>query len=113
MVGIWYDIFEEIKIREGVYDQGMMCSYLLCKGIANGDVRFCFMAGNQVLRLVYREGKLSPHACGPYTFVHCGATCTTTELHNEITGKSEEVSAAHLHPMLPERALRMKRYPLP
>ena len=91
----------------------MVRSYLLCKGIANVDVCFCFLAGDQVLCLARREGKLSLQAWGPYTFVPYGATRTTVEVHNEATGKSEVVSAAHLHPMLPERAVQMKRYPLP
>ena len=91
----------------------MVRSYLLRKGIANMDVCFCFMAGDQVLRLVRREGKLSPRAWGPYTFVRYGVTRTTAEVHNEATGKAEVVSAAHLRPMLPARAVEMKRYPLP
>ena len=113
MVGIWWNIFEKVKKREGVYDQGMVRSYLLCKGIANVDVCFCFMAGDQVLRLACREGKLSLRAWGPYTFVRYGATRTTAEVRNEATRKSEVVSSAHLRPMLPEQAVRMKRYPIP
>ena len=70
-----------------MYDQGMVRSYLLCKGIANVDVHFCFMAGDQVSCLARREGKLSPQAWGPYTFVCYGATCTTAEVRNEATGK--------------------------
>ena len=96
-----------------MYDQGMVCSYLLRKGIANVHVCFCFMAGDQVLRLASREGKLSPHAWGPYTFVRYGATRTTAEVCNKATGKLEVVRAAHLRPMLPEQLVQMKRYPLP
>ena len=51
----------------------MVGSYLLHKGIANVDVHYCFMAGDLVLHLACREGKLSPRAWGPYTFVHYGA----------------------------------------
>ena len=88
----------------------MVRSHLLCKGIANIDVHFCFMAEDQVLRLMRREGKLSPLAWGPYTFVHCGAARTMAEVHNEATGKSEVVSAAHLRHAT---KTGMKRYPLP
>ena len=83
----------------------MVPNYLLCKGLANVDVCFCFMVGDQVLRLVHREGKLNPLAWGPYTLVRYGATHAMAEVRNEATGKSEVVSAAHLCPMLPERAV--------
>ena len=90
----------------------MVGSYLLHKGIANVDVHYCFMAGDLVLHLACREGKQSPRAWGPYTFVRYGATHTTAEVCNKATGKLGVVSAAELRPMLPERAVQMRRYPL-
>ena len=67
-----------------------------------------------MLRLARREGKLSPKAWGPYTFIkYAGPTRTTAEVQEAASGKIVTVSVAHLRPMHPERAQRMKRYPLP
>ena len=67
-----------------------------------------------MLRLARWEGKLSPKAWGPYTFIkYAGPTRTTAEVQEAASGKIVTVSVAHLRPMHPERAQRMKRYPLP
>ena len=61
-----------------------------------------------------REGKLSPKAWGPYIFIrYAGPTRTTAEVQEVASGKVLTVSVAHLRPMHPKHALRMKRYPLP
>ena len=61
-----------------------------------------------------REGKLSPKAWGPYTFIkYAGPTRTTAEVQEAASGKIVTVSVVHLRPMHPEHAQRMKRYPLP
>ena len=61
-----------------------------------------------------REGKLSPKAWCPYTFIkYAGPTRTTAEVQEAASGKIVTVIVAHLRPMHPEHAQRMKRYPLP
>ena len=65
-----------------------------------------------MLRLARREGKLSPRAWGPYTFIKYGKTHTTAEIRDQATGKHVVVSVAHLRPMMAERAIRMQRYPI-
>ena len=110
-VGIWAEIFEEVRKREGQYDENMVKSYLKRKGLAKVDVRFCFAEGDQVLRLARRDSKLSPRAWGPYVFVCYSPSRTTADIRNVATGKVLNVSVAHLRPMHPERAQRMYRYP--
>ena len=61
-VGIWAEIFNEVRKCEGQYDSNIVKGYLQCKGIAKVDVHFCFAEGDQVLRLAYRDSKLSPRA---------------------------------------------------
>ena len=90
----------------------MIRSYLHRKGLADVDVRFCFGPGEAVLQLARRKGKLSPRAWGPYTFIKYGKTRTTAEIRVQATGKHVLVSAAQLRPMMPERAVRMQRFPL-
>ena len=46
LVGIWGKIFEEVRAREGQYDQWMLRSYLKRKGLDKVDVHFVFAEGD-------------------------------------------------------------------
>ena len=46
LVGIWGEIFEEVRAREGQYDQQMLRSYLKRKGLDTVDVCFAFAEGD-------------------------------------------------------------------
>ena len=46
LVGIWGEIFEEVRAREGQYDRRMLRSYLKHKGLDKVDVRFAFAEGD-------------------------------------------------------------------
>ena len=45
-MGIWGEIFEEVRAREGQYDQRMLWSYLKHKGLDKVDVHFAFAEGD-------------------------------------------------------------------
>ena len=89
----------------------MVKGYLKRKKLANIDVRFCFVEGDEVLRLARRNTKLCPRAWGPYVFLRYGPSRTTADIKDMQSGKIITVSSAHLLPMRSERAQRMYRYP--
>ena len=51
LVGIWVEIFDELRAREGQYDRQMLRSYFKCKGLDKVDVLFAFTEGDKVLYL--------------------------------------------------------------
>ena len=110
-VGIWAEIFDEVRKCEGQYDNNMIKGYLQCKGIAKVDVYFCFAEGDQVLCLARRDLELSPCTWGPYIFVRYSPSCTTKDICDAATGKVLNISVAHLRPMHPERAQLMHQFP--
>ena len=79
-IKIWADIFDEVRGREGRYDENMVKGYLKRKKLANIDVRFCFVEGDEVLRLARRNTKLCPRAWGPYVFLRYGPSRTTADI---------------------------------
>ena len=83
----------------------MIRSYLNRRELADVDVRFCFCPGQARLRLAKREGKLSPRALGPYTFIKYGKTHTTAEIGNQATDKHVVVSVTHLRLMMVDQAI--------
>ena len=46
LVGIWGEIFDEERAREGQYDQWMLWSYLTQKGLDKVDLHFAFTEGD-------------------------------------------------------------------
>ena len=105
LVGIWGEIFDEVRACERQYDQWMLRSYLKHKGLDKVDVCFAFTEGDWVVRLARREGKLSPKAWGPYNFIkYTGPTCKTAKVQEAASGKVLMVSMAYLRPLHPEHA---------
>ena len=54
-IKIWADIFDEVRGREGRHDKNMVQGYLKRKKLANIDARFCFVKGDEVLKLARRK----------------------------------------------------------
>ena len=80
LIKICADILDAVRGREGRYDENMVKGYLKRKKLANIDVRFCFVEGDEVLRLARRNTKLCPRVWGPYVFLQYGPSHTTADI---------------------------------
>ena len=58
-VGIWREIFREVRERHDRYDARMVRDYLRRQNLANHDVRFVFTAGDKVMLRHRVPGKLN------------------------------------------------------
>ena len=97
-VGVWREIFQEIKERHDQYDRKMVREYLRRQRLAEHDVRFLFSPGDKVLLRHVVPGKLNLKVKGPYVFVrYTGPLQVTARITSlDGTGETRLVSAANL-----------------
>ena len=69
LVGLWEDLLQEVRKRQGDNDATMVCNYLKQKNLSQYNIRFFFAAGKPVLVQAGMAGKLSIWSEGPFWFV--------------------------------------------
>ena len=103
-MGIWQEIFQEIKEWHDQYNKKIVQEYLRQQRVAEHNVRFLFSPGDKVLLRHVVPGKLNLKVKGLYVFVHYTSPLQVTTCITGLDGTEETclVSAANLLPMRPK-----------
>ena len=104
-VGLWQELFKEVRQRHDRYDAKMVRDYLRRQSLAEQDVRFLFSAGDKVLLRARIPGKLTTKVLGPFIFTKYTGPLQVTAQITALNGRSRIVSAANLLPMRPATAI--------
>ena len=99
LVGIWEDLYQEIRVRQKQYDSKMLEQYQRRADLADYDVRFIFSPGDMVLLKQREKGKMKTKSTGPHTFVRYEGKLGTVAVIIVTPGRELKVSASNLLPV--------------
>ena len=99
LVGIWEDLYQEVRVRQRKYDAKMLEQYQQRSDLAEYDVRFIFSPGDMVLLKQREKGKMKTRSTGPHTFVRYEGKLGTVAVILITPGRELKVSAGNLLPV--------------